>query len=76
MPEFLQSDHAPIGFISFDLDYYTSAAAAFRVFADSDNSVLPLVIGHFDDVVCQAQQMHGDNIGKHHADDNSCIGLQ
>lgn len=40
----------PIGFISFDLDYYSSTVEAFHVFSGERTSVLPRVICYFDDV--------------------------
>jgi hypothetical protein len=41
----------PIGFISFDLDYYSSTVAAFRVFAAELRHFLPRVACYFDDTV-------------------------
>lgn len=41
---------APIGFIAFDLDYYTSTKAAFRIFNHSHDSYLPRVECYMDDV--------------------------
>ena len=49
--EFLRSEHAPIGFISFDLDYYSSTTAAFQLFTGEDHALLPRVICYFDDIV-------------------------
>jgi hypothetical protein len=57
VPAFLQSEHAPIGFISFDLDYYSATAAAFEIFGGGDHSVLPRVICYFDDVVSDGHQL-------------------
>lgn len=62
--EFLRAEHAPIGFISFDLDYYSSTTAAFQVFAGPDNSILPRVICYFDDVVSDGHQLHCDRVGE------------
>jgi len=41
---------APIGFIAFDLDYYTSTKAAFGVFNNAHESYLPRVECYMDDV--------------------------
>jgi hypothetical protein len=41
---------APVGFISFDLDYYTSTMDAFRVFDYPASSRLPRIFCYFDDV--------------------------
>jgi hypothetical protein len=40
----------PIGFISFDLDYYSSTVGAFEIFALADRFLLPRVFCYFDDV--------------------------
>lgn len=40
----------PIGFISFDLDYYTSTLAAFEIFNFSQSNYLPRVECYMDDV--------------------------
>jgi hypothetical protein len=42
---------APIGMISFDLDYYSSTVDAFRIFAIDHSGVLPRVMCYMDDVV-------------------------
>jgi hypothetical protein len=64
VPQFARSAHAPIGFISFDLDYYTSTKAAFEVFAESDLAVLPRVVCYFDDVVSDGHQLHCEHTGE------------
>lgn len=62
--EFLRSQHAPIGFISFDLDYYSSTTAAFELFTADDNAVLPRVICYFDDIVSDGHQLHCNRVGE------------
>jgi hypothetical protein len=62
--EFLQTERAPIGFISFDLDYYSSTAAAFRVFEAPDLLLLPRIVCYFDDVVSDGHQLHCDQVGE------------
>lgn len=48
-------DH-PIGFISFDLDYYSSTMAALTLLRDTDDKhLLPRVTAYFDDVVTIAR---------------------
>jgi len=45
------SEEAPIGFISFDLDYYTSTASAFALLKGKNSSkFLPLTYLYFDDI--------------------------
>ena len=55
---------APIGFISFDLDYYSSTVNAFHVFDGPDRSLLPRVFCYFDDIVSDGHQIHCDSVGE------------
>ncbi|MGH2726972.1 MAG: hypothetical protein ACRDKS_08340 [Actinomycetota bacterium] len=48
---FLAEDRAPIGFIAFDLDYYSSTIDAFRVLEGPPGSLLPRVLSYFDDTL-------------------------
>jgi hypothetical protein len=48
--QFGEADPAPIGFISFDLDYYSSTIAALRVLDLPFANLLPRVFCYFDDV--------------------------
>jgi hypothetical protein len=45
-----QADHPPIGFIAFDLDYYSSTMEAFRVLAGDPERLLPRIPCYFDDI--------------------------
>ena len=42
---------APIGFIAFDLDYYSSTRSALSLLAAPHNYLLPRVLCYFDDTV-------------------------
>lgn len=44
-----EGPHAPVGFVAFDLDYYSSTVAAFQVFEGGDEQMLPRVPCYFDD---------------------------
>lgn len=57
---FLQSGPAAIGFISFDLDYYSSTSDALRLLDGDATAFLPRVLCYFDDVHCYPW---GDSIG-------------
>lgn len=46
-----QEEPPPIGFISFDLDYYSSTMAAFGVLESADKYLLPRIACYFDDMV-------------------------
>src|SRR6516164_3326984 len=50
VPRFVSQVHAPIGFISFDLDLYSSTRQAFDVFLGKPESLLPRVACYFDDI--------------------------
>jgi hypothetical protein len=50
VPAFLQREPAPIGFIAFDLDYYSSTVEALKVFEDHQERYLPRVLCYFDDI--------------------------
>ncbi len=62
--EFVQTDHAPIGFISFDLDYYSSTVAALPLLQAKEEALLPRVLCYFDDVVSDGHQLHCDSVGE------------
>jgi len=51
IPKFLAAGHAPIGFISFDLDYYSATAAALPLLEAPSERILPRVQCYFDDIL-------------------------
>jgi hypothetical protein len=61
VPKFLAGKPAPIGFVSFDLDLYSSTMDAFRLFDGADEVLLPRVVCYFDDIVGYS---HGDFNGE------------
>jgi len=51
VPAFLaEKGRAPVGFVSFDLDYYSSTKSAFGIFDGGREACLPRVHCYFDDV--------------------------
>lgn len=64
VPQFLALHHAPIGFISFDLDFYSSTRNAFRIFDCPDEHVLPRIFCFFDDIVSDGHQLHCEEVGE------------
>ena len=64
VPQFLSRLDAPIGFISFDLDYYSSTVAAFGIFDGPHERYLPRVLCYFDDIVGSDSQMHCEDVGE------------
>jgi hypothetical protein len=59
-----RQDALPIGFISFDLDYYSSTVEAFRIFEEKFEVCLPRVYCYFDDVVGNDCENHSDFVGE------------
>ena len=51
IPEFLASGPAPVGFVSFDLDYYSSTVHALSLFEGPPELALPRVHCYFDDIM-------------------------
>jgi hypothetical protein len=49
VPAWAAGSHAPIGFIAFDLDYYSSTVEAFRVLEGEFDAYMPRVQCYFDD---------------------------
>jgi hypothetical protein len=47
--EWAAVEHAPIGFLAFDLDYYSATVAAFRALDGEPERMLPRVPCYFDD---------------------------
>ncbi len=48
--KFKNKDNSPIGFISFDLDYYSSTKEALNIFNRNEKYLLPRIQCYFDDV--------------------------
>ena len=51
LADFLRSDAAPVGFVSIDLDYYSSTKDALKIFDGPDDKFLPRVTCYLDDIV-------------------------
>jgi hypothetical protein len=51
IPSFLDTTPAPVAFVSFDLDLYTSTTAALRLFDAGPAVLLPRVHCYFDDIM-------------------------
>lgn len=51
---------APIGFVSFDLDYYSSTVAAFKIWEGESSFFLPRVVCYFDDMSPGISQHAGE----------------
>ncbi len=59
-----RTDILPIGFIAFDLDYYSSTIQAFRVFDGPRGTRLPRVYCYFDDIIWPEHAGHNEFVGE------------
>ena len=50
IPRFVAGNLAPVGFVSFDLDLYSSTRDALLLFKSDYASLLPRVVSYFDDI--------------------------
>jgi hypothetical protein len=55
----------PIGFVSFDLDYYSSTASALKIFDGDSVTRLPRVCCYFDDILWPEEACHNEYIGEY-----------
>lgn len=62
--EFVKRGPAPIGFISFDLDYYSSTMKAFELLDYPTELFLPRVMSYFDDVAGDDFELHCEYTGE------------
>lgn len=51
VPVFLESSPAPVAFVSFDLDLYSSTRDALKLFEAEHQLLLPRVLCHFDNIL-------------------------
>jgi hypothetical protein len=54
----------PVGFVAFDLDYYSSTKAAFQIFEGPTWSRLPRVYCYFDDICFPEFGCHNEYVGE------------
>jgi hypothetical protein len=64
VPEFIDSCPSPIGFVAFDLDYYSSTRAALKLFCGPDSALLPRVFCYFDDTIGPDAALHCEFVGE------------
>jgi hypothetical protein len=50
-PKFIESDPAPVGFMSFDLDFYSSTVQALSILETNQDLLLPRIHCYFDDML-------------------------
>jgi hypothetical protein len=64
VPFLAAGDLPPIGFVSFDLDYYSSTVAALQIFEGGDGTRLPRVYCYFDDMIWPEEACHNEYVGE------------
>jgi len=65
VPDFVRTPGiAPVGFVAFDLDYYSSTKAALRLFDGAPESHLPRVYCYFDDIMWPEIACHNEYTGE------------
>ncbi len=65
IPAFImERDFQPIGFVSFDLDYYSSTVAAFPLLDTPAALRLPRVFCYFDDILGDDWELHCSHVGE------------
>lgn len=64
VPKFFKKPVSPVGFIAFDLDYYTSTHDAFRLFDTTERNMLPRVYCYFDDIVGTDEEVLCEYVGE------------
>jgi hypothetical protein len=67
IPAALERLRYPVGFIAFDLDYYSSTMAAFCIFDGASGTRLPRVFCYFDDLVWPERACHSEFTGEYAA---------
>lgn len=55
---------APVGFIAFDLDYYSSTVDALRLFEASPEFLLPRIMCYMDDIIGDDHELHCEFVGE------------
>jgi hypothetical protein len=65
VPNFMSNDDiSPIGFIAFDLDYYSSTIKSFEIFKKDSSFFLPRVFCYFDDIIGDDWEVHSIYTGE------------
>jgi hypothetical protein len=59
-----EKDLAPIGFVAFDMDYYSATVDAFEIFKGPSERLLPRVHCYFDDIIWPEIACHNPYIGE------------
>lgn len=65
IPDFIKNGNPnPIGFISFDLDYYSSTVLAMKILSQDSEFYIPRVYCYFDDCIGDDHELHSEFTGE------------
>jgi len=64
VPRFCREKHAPLAFVSIDVDYYTAAADCLRIFDQDPSALLPRVFTYLDDTIGGDEELHSRFAGE------------
>jgi hypothetical protein len=64
VPRFLEEKHAPVAFVSVDVDYYTSTVPCLKMFEASTDLLLPRVYVYLDDIIGDDYEVHSKYSGE------------
>lgn len=64
VPQFIKKSFAPIGFIAFDLDYYSSTVDALKIFDVKNSLLLPRTFCYFDDLIGDDNEIYSQYTGE------------
>jgi hypothetical protein len=64
VPFLARAELSPIGFVSYDLDYYSSTVAALELFKGKPEGLLPRVFSYFDDTIGPDNELHCQFVGE------------
>ena len=64
VPEFLGGGHAPVGFVVFDMDFYSSTVDALLLFESDEERFLPRVFCYFDDIIGPDDELMNEYVGE------------
>jgi hypothetical protein len=78
VPQAMSGLRHPLGFVSFDLDYYSSTIKALAIFEGPQDSRLPRVFCFFDDMIWPERACHNEYTGEAAAirEFNDCHGAR
>ena len=62
--EFQKTSKAPLGFVAFDLDFYSSTIHAIKVLSDSHDRLLPRIYCYFDDTLGSREELYNEYTGE------------